>query len=72
MCISLAPIWDSLAREFNSNKKVTIAEVDCTAHNSICKVGKEVYLTIKNSTQCHSFFFEYYFLSHQNNRGSKK
>jgi len=36
-CIKLVPTWDSLAKEFESDDRVKIAKIDCTAHQSICK-----------------------------------
>ena len=47
-CIKLAPTWDSLAKEFEADARVKIAKIDCTAHQSICKVGLSI-LSIYNS-----------------------
>lgn len=35
-CKSLAPVWKGLAGTYESDTKVTIAEVDCTQHESVC------------------------------------
>ena len=33
----LAPAWEELAAAFESNKKVSIAKVDCTQAQSLCQ-----------------------------------
>ncbi|XP_075238196.1 thioredoxin domain-containing protein pretaporter [Lycorma delicatula] len=36
-CQKLAPIWDLLAKEFESYNTLSIAKVDCTQHRPICQ-----------------------------------
>lgn len=36
-CQKLAPVWDELAKKFESDSKVKIAKVDCTQHQSVCQ-----------------------------------
>ena len=36
-CQKLAPVWDELAKKFESDSKVKIAKLDCTQHQSVCQ-----------------------------------
>ena len=35
-CQQLAPVWQQLAESFSNAEDITIAEVDCSQHNSLC------------------------------------
>ena len=36
-CQDLAPVWDELAKKFESDGKVKIAKLDCTEAQSVCQ-----------------------------------